>query len=548
MWSWTSSRGPAALLLQLLLLLKFVTAAEVALDQSRNNKQQCQGMYSKKAWSGNTDPFIMANILKPDNVPNDQDPMVSLVIFEWSDRKYLGVPDKNAESGEVFYICDDAAIASDYCKDENKGAFITSADAKDATSEIRTLAVHLKDPQVIKYDVKRTGYYCVYTEPYGEEDYSGAVEFRNAYGELPAAQIAKLPFYGALTMVYAFMAIGWGALYYMHRHDILAVQNYITAILVFLVVEIFMTWMFYDYQNRHGFNAGAKALLIVVSVLSAGRNSFSFFLLLIVCMGYGVVKHSLGKTMTMVRGLAAAHFLFGVVYAIASLSVTPESAGPLVLLVVLPLAGTLTAFYIWTLNSLGATMKDLVQRKQTVKAGMYRKLWWCILVSIVVIFGFFFLNSWTFAGVSNDDFVPKHWSTRWFILDGWLNLVYLADVGFVAWIWRPTANNRRFAMSDEIAQDDEGFEIASMRDSLDFEPDDLEGGKHNGEPPAYDAPRGGSSALRGTSPLPAPTPQKPISSIPRESLDGETIFAVGDEVDKSDDESDDEHGRLTARK
>lgn len=29
------------------------------------------------------------------------------------------------------------------------------------------------------------------------------VEFRNAYGELPAAQIAKLPFYGALTIVYA---------------------------------------------------------------------------------------------------------------------------------------------------------------------------------------------------------------------------------------------------------------------------------------------------------------------------------------------------------
>lgn len=503
-------------------------------------------MYSRRAWSGNTDPFIMANFMTPENLAPDQDPVVSLVIFEWNDRKFLGVPDKNAESGEMFWICDDSAITAGYCTQDNKGSFLLGPDAKDATSEIRTEAVHLKNPQIVNYEVKRTGYYCVYTEPFANDDYAGAVEFRNSYGELPAAQIAKLPFYGALTMVYAFMAIGWGALYYMHRHDILAVQNYITAILVFLVIEIFMTWLFYDYQNRHGFNAGSKALLIVVSILSAGRNSFSFFLLLIVCMGYGVVKHSLGKTMIAVRSLAGAHFVFGVIYAIASLAVTPESAGPLVLLVVLPLAGTLTAFYIWTLNSLGATMKDLMQRKQTVKAGMYRKLWWCILVSIVVIFGFFFLNSWTFAGVSNDDFVPKHWSTRWFILDGWLNLVYLADVGFVAWVWRPTANNRRFAMSDEIAQDDEGFEIASVRDSLDFENDDLEGGKPNGEVP-YDAPRG-SSALRGTSPLPAPTPQKPITSnLSRDSLDGDTIFAVGEEMDKSDDESEDEHGRLTAR-
>lgn len=190
--------------------------------------------------------------------------------------------------------------------------------------------------------------------------------------------------------------------------------------------------------------------MVIVSVLSAGRNSFSFFLLLIVCMGYGVVKPSLGKTMIYVRWLAATHFVFGVIYAVASLSVTPESAGPLVLLVVLPLAGSLTAFYIWTLNSLNLTMKDLMERKQTVKAGMYRKLWWCILTSIIVIFIFFFVNSWTFAGVSDEDFVPSHWSTRWFILDGWLNLVYLADVFFVSWLWRPTANNRRFAMSDEV--------------------------------------------------------------------------------------------------
>lgn len=124
--------------------------------------------------------------------------------------------------------------------------------------------------------------------------------------------------------------------------------------------------------------------------------------------------------------------------------------GPLVLFVILPLAGTLTAFYVWTLNSLNLTMKDLNERKQTVKAGMYRKLWYCILISIFTIFGFFFFNSFTFAGVSDPNFVPEHWQTRWFILDGWLNLVYLADVAFICYMWLPTANNRRFAMSDEV--------------------------------------------------------------------------------------------------
>jgi magnesium-transporting ATPase (P-type) len=194
----------------------------------------------------------------------------------------------------------------------------------------------------------------------------------------------------------------------------------------------------------------AKALMIIVAILNAGRNAFSFFLLLIVCMGYGVVKPSLGRTMVYVRILAIAHFIFAMVYSIASLSITPEGAGPMVLLIVLPLAGTLTAFYVWTLNSLNATMKDLIDRKQKTKALMYKKLWWCILGSIVVIFGFFFINSFAFAGRSEASFVPEHWKTRWFVLDGWLNLVYLFDIAFVAYLWRPTANNRRFAMSDEV--------------------------------------------------------------------------------------------------
>lgn len=205
-----------------------------------------------------------------------------------------------------------------------------------------------------------------------------------------------------------------------------------------------------DYQNRHGLNVGAKVLMVIVAILNAGRNSFSFFLLLIVCMGYGVVRPSLGRTMVYVRILAITHFVFGVIYGIASLSITPDSAGPLVLIIVLPLAATLTAFYVWTLNSLTATMKDLIDRKQKTKALMYRKLWWCILGTIIVIFGFFFINSFAFAGRSEAGFVPGHWKSRWFILDGWLNIVYLFDIGFVAYLWRPTANNRRFAMSDEV--------------------------------------------------------------------------------------------------
>jgi hypothetical protein len=75
--------------------------------------------------------------------------------------------------------------------------------------------------------------------------------------------------------------------------------------------------------------------------------------------------------------------------------------------------------------------------------------------------------------------------------------------------------------------------------------DDLEGARNGGskQPPPYDAPRAGASsssnARRDASPLPAPVPTKP-AGLPRESLDGETIFAVGDEDKMSDFDDDDE--------
>ena len=91
-------------------------------------------------------------------------------------------------------------------------------------------------------------------------------------------------------------------------------------------------------------------------------------------------------------------------------------------------------------------------------------------------------------------------------------------------------------MSDELAQDDEGFEIADFGVEDEDEDDDLENAAAHREDrtqpgqegPRYDPPPGANTA----------------KEIPRESIDGETIFAVGDEGDRwSEDGSDDEEGK-----
>lgn len=45
-------------------------------------------MYSKKAWGGSVDPFILTQFIKSEGGDN---PLVSLVVYEWRDQDLIGV-------------------------------------------------------------------------------------------------------------------------------------------------------------------------------------------------------------------------------------------------------------------------------------------------------------------------------------------------------------------------------------------------------------------------------------------------------------------------
>lgn len=420
----------------------------------------------------------------------------------------------------------------------------------------------MKDLRSIHYPINKTGYYCVSTHLSDQSsEFTGAVLFQNAYGKLAATQIPKLPFFGFAALAYALVLALWMFAYVQHRSDILPVQNYITAICAFLVVEMITIWGYYDFTNKHGDNAGSKVYLVILSILNSFRNAFTFFLLLIVCLGYGVVKPSLGNLMWKCRALAGTHFLFAVLWTVCSYIIPPDNENPLVLFVVLPLSLTMTTFYVWILSALAQTTQELENKKQHVKAEMYKNLWRLLLGSIIVIFAFFFINSMVYANESTLDFVTKHWQNRWFLLDGWLNVVYFVDFCIIAYIWRPTANNRRFAMSTQLAQDEseaQEFEIGSLRGSfdLDYEENNVGMSRENvsgsgpqnqqtssSPPPEYtpnssdskktaesNAPTNTSASTASSSNTTAAAPSSTSSGTSKPA--SETVFAVTDDDDE----------------
>lgn len=62
------------------------------------HRQRCSGMYSRKAWGGNVDPFILVKFTKSE--AQESDPLASLIIFEWSDEQLIG--QYRSDDAEVY--------------------------------------------------------------------------------------------------------------------------------------------------------------------------------------------------------------------------------------------------------------------------------------------------------------------------------------------------------------------------------------------------------------------------------------------------------------
>jgi len=99
-----------------------------------------------------------------------------------------------------------------------------------------------------------------------------------------------------MTLVCVVLSVGWIFMCYKHRDQIVTVQHFVSAVLMFLVIEMACQWLFYRYYNaypidlrhfeaadgRPGVTSIARFLLVFTNILESVRDSMSFFLLLIV--------------------------------------------------------------------------------------------------------------------------------------------------------------------------------------------------------------------------------------------------------------------------
>lgn len=503
-------------------LVALVWGQSEVLQNEDHHRQICAGIYSAEDYPGDFNSEVQV-VFK-----SSQEESVSVVVFAYEDIDTLGV-DATDQSGRPIrkYLCDQPAIHSQLCSEEDYGKVIINKYGSQPKMEIYSEKIDLPHKDPIVYNVTKTDYYCVVTFPLAsnpsKSKYKATVHFMNAYGHVPGGEHALLWYPGVMFLVYLLFAIAWTFLFVRYRQDVLPVQQWITFVVAYMLVEQSTLWGYYRYFNAHGETSGVtKFLLALVAILGAGRLSLTFFLLLIVCLGYSVVYERLGPKLKWCRILAGVLFVCAALYSLDSYYIVPSDENGLVqFFFFFPTVLSMAIFYVWILQALGETKNYLMARKQFVKARMYRNLWWILLGSAIAIFGFFILSTLVQSTQRLRDIINNYWKTKWLLNYGWPNFVYLVAFAMIAFIWRPTGNNRRFAMSSQLAQDEndaEEFEIGSLNGS-DDENEEL-------------------------NPVPQSPPQN-TSGLTRTDSRGETVFeadrdspAVSDINDSDDARSD----------
>ncbi|KAJ1916370.1 hypothetical protein H4219_003816 [Mycoemilia scoparia] len=303
----------------------------------------------------------------------------------------------------------------------------------------------------INYRVNTTGFYCV--QATSEDYFTADASWINSTGELSYAEYPKIIFYGAMTIVYLIIAGVWAYFSWRVWKDILPVQNMLLGLICLMVIDMGVSNGFWSYYNRTGVTSVAWTVVMVL--LDAGRNSLSFFLLLVVALGWGVLRPSLGPTMKKCIALGVFHFLAGCLYGFGVVFRPPQDNRPISIMYVLPLSIAMAVFYMWTLHALFNTIKSFESNSQSYKLAMYQRLWILFIVSLLFLIGFFSLNIINLTMLTSDAWAARQWRWRWFLSDGFFNLEYLFIFGTILFWWRPTAENRRYGL-EQIAGDEDG--------------------------------------------------------------------------------------------
>ncbi|KAM5235731.1 transmembrane protein 87A isoform 3-T3 [Ctenodactylus gundi] len=291
------------------------------------------------------------------------------------------------------------------------------------------------------------------------------VEVKGPYEYLTLEDYPLMIFFMVMCIVYVLFGVLWLAWSACYWRDLLRIQFWIGAVIFLGMLE---KAVFYaEFQNIRYKGESVQGALILAELLSAVKRSLARTLVIIVSLGYGIVKPRLGVTLHKVVVAGALYLLFSGMEGV--LRVTGYFSYSLALILSLTLSAIDACIILWiSFQYLTQTMKLLKLRRNIVKLSLYRHFTNTLILAVAASIVFIIWTTMKFRIVT----CQSDWRELW-VDDAIWRLLFSMILFVIMILWRPSANNQRFAfspLSEEEEEDEqkepmlkESFEGMKMR-------------------------------------------------------------------------------------
>ncbi|KAL9421848.1 hypothetical protein AB3S75_034175 [Citrus x aurantiifolia] len=300
-------------------------------------------------------------------------------------------------------------------------------------------------------EINSTGMYYLYFMYCDPElkglQISGKTVWRNPEGYLPGKMAPLMTFSAFMSFAYLVLGLVWFVRFVQYWKDIMQLHYHITAVIGLGMCE--MALWYFEYANFNSTGTRPMGITLWAVTFSAVKKTVSRLLLLVVSMGYGVVRPTLGGVTMKIILLGVTYFIFsealGLVEHLGNIN---DFTGKARLLLVLPVSLLDACFIIWIFSSLSQTLEKLQIKKSLAKFALYQKFTNSLAVSVLLSVAWIGYELYFNAA----DPLSELWRRAWIIPAFWTLLAYIILV-VICILWAPSHNPTRYAYSEETGDD-----------------------------------------------------------------------------------------------
>ncbi|XP_004075220.1 transmembrane protein 87A isoform X1 [Oryzias latipes] len=281
------------------------------------------------------------------------------------------------------------------------------------------------------------------------------ISMKGPHDYISASEWPLMVFYMVMCIVYVLLAVLWLVLSACYWRDLLRIQFWIGGVIFLGMLEKAVYYAEYQSLRYEGFSV--QGAVVFAEVLSAVKRTLARVLVIIASLGYGIVKPRLGALMHRVVGVGLLYLIFSVIEGILRVNADHGDNGSSTIVCQIALSLIDSCIVWWIFVSLAQTMKLLKLRRNVVKLSLYRHFTNTLIFAVIasVIFIVWATKTITLSVCQAD------WRELW-INDAFWRFLFSTILLVIMFLWRPSANNQRYAFSPLVDEDSEEEEKEPM--------------------------------------------------------------------------------------